>query len=173
MVISTLRTATLDAGRTTAGGDRPSVGARASRRGVWASGLAIALLAAGCSESKLAQCNRLSQVVNGTVAEVQAVVQANSQPNDKAFSAVADRFEQGKATVSAVELSDAQLNDYKGQLLTLYDQIITARPAKSLLRFSRKTLTRPEPPTQEFLTAANQESPPLVDEINTYCQVSP
>lgn len=171
MVISTLRTATPDAGRTTAGGDRPSVGARASRCGVWAGGLAIALLAAGCSESKLAQCNRLSQVVNGTVAEVQAVVQANSQPNDKAFSAVADRFEQGKAAVSAVELSDAQLNEYKGRLLTLYNQIITAA-RKVSTALQQENFDAARVAHQEFLTAANQESP-LVDEVNTYCQVSP
>ncbi|HIK39091.1 hypothetical protein [Thermoleptolyngbya sp. M55_K2018_002] len=171
MVISTLRTATPDARRAMARGDRPSGRARPSRRGVWAGGLAIALLTTGCSESKLAQCNRLSQVVNSTVAEVQAVVQANSQPNDQAFSAVADRFEQGKAAVSAVDLSDAQLNDYKGQLLTLYDQIITAA-RKVSTALQQENFEAARAAHQEFLTAANQESP-LVDEVNTYCQVSP
>lgn len=171
MAISKVRVATSGARQVATRGDRPSIESRHPQRGIWASALAIAVLAAGCSESKLAQCNRLSQVVNGTVAEVQAVVQANSQPNDKAFSAVADRFEQGKAAVSAVELSDAQLNDYKGQLLTLYDQIITAA-RKVSAALQQENFDAARAAHQEFLTAANQESP-LVDEVNTYCQVSP
>lgn len=171
MVTSKLRTAKLGVRQAATWGDRPSVRLGQARRGIWLGGLAIALLVAGCSESKLAQCNRLSQVVNGTVAEVQAVVQANSQPNDKAFSAVADRFEQGKAAVSAVEISDAQLNDYKGQLLNLYDQIIAAA-RKVSTALQQENFDAARAAHQEFLTAANQESP-LVDQVNTYCQVSP
>ena len=170
MVISKLR-AVKGVRRAATWGDRLLGRLGYAHRGIWFSGLAIAVLAAGCSESKLAQCNRLSQVVNGTVAEVQAVVQANSQPNDQAFSAVADRFEQGKAAISAVEISDAQLNDYKGQLLTLYDQIIAAA-RKVSTALEQENFDAARAAHQEFLTAANQESP-LVDEVNTYCQVSP
>jgi hypothetical protein len=170
MVISKLRTVK-GVRRAATWGDRLLGRLGYAHRGIWFSGLAIAVLAAGCSESKLAQCNRLSQVVNGTVAEVQAVVQANSQPNDQAFSAVADRFEQGKAAISAVEISDAQLNDYKGQLLTLYDQIIAAA-RKVSTALQQENFDAARAAHQEFLTAASQESP-LVDEVNAYCQVSP
>lgn len=171
MMISRLRIAKLGDKGASTWRDRRSVPARQSRRSLWVSGLAIAALVAGCSESKLAQCNRLSQVVNGTVSEVQAVVRANSQPNDKAFSAVADRFEQGKSAVSEVTLSDAQLNDYKSRLLTMYDQIITAA-RKVSTELQQENFDAARSAHQEFLTAASQESP-LVDEVNTYCQVSP
>ncbi|GAB4474578.1 MAG: hypothetical protein OHK0037_35560 [Elainellaceae cyanobacterium] len=152
-------------------GDRPSGRAGHIRQRLWASGLAIATLVAGCSESKLSQCNRLSQVVNSTVSEVQSVVRANTQPNDQAFSAVADRFEQGKTAVSEVSLSDAQLNEYKSRLLTMYDQIITAA-RKVSTELQQENFDAARSAHQEFLTAASQESP-LVDEVNTYCQVSP
>lgn len=171
MVISKLRTVKLGVRWAATWGDRPSGQAGYIRRSLWTGGLAIATLVSGCSESKLSQCNRLSEVVNSTVSEVQSVVRANTQPNDQAFSAVADRFDQGKTAVSGVELSDEQLNDYKSRMLTMYDQIITAA-RKVSTELQQENFDAARSAHQEFLTAASQESP-LVDEVNTYCQVSP
>ncbi|GAB4144444.1 MAG: hypothetical protein Fur0046_21840 [Cyanobacteria bacterium J069] len=142
--------------------------ARRDRRWVWGMGLAIATLLTSCSEGKLTQCNRLSQEVNSTVADVQSIVRANSQPNDKAFLAVAERFEQGKTAVTAVNLSDPQLNAYKDRLLTMYDQIATTARQVSV-ELQQENFEAARAAHQDFLAAANQESP-LVDEVNTYCQ---
>lgn len=124
-------------------------------------------LLASCATSKLAQCNRLTEVANKTAGEVQTVVRDHTVPNNSAFLKVAAEYEQGKAAMKAVNLSDSQLQAYQQRFVALYTDVATS--AQNVAQgMGTQNLEAATQAHQTFQSATSLELP-LVQEVNTYC----
>ncbi|MGG6296156.1 hypothetical protein ACQ4M4_17345 [Leptolyngbya sp. AN02str] len=130
-------------------------------------GLVVVLGLAGCSQSKVTQCNQLTEQTNQTVEAVQGIVQANATPNPEALLQVAERFDQGKTDIETLQINDPQLNTYRQQFASMYAEVSSsARELASALENQDFEAARPARET--FQTATSKEAE-LVEQVNTYC----
>lgn len=133
----------------------------------WGIAALATLMAASCSDNRAAQCNRLTEVTNKTVGEVQTVVSATSQPSAEALLRVADSFDQGRQEMEALSLSDEQLQVFQGRFVTLYQDVSTS--ARTLAdALSEQNFSDAQRARSDFQTATEREAP-LVEDVNAYC----
>jgi hypothetical protein len=124
-------------------------------------------LVVGCQESKIAQCNRLTQVANKTAEEVQMVVRNHTVPDNGAFLKVAAQYEQGQVAMKAVNLADPQLQAYQQRFMALYTDVATS--AKNVAQgMADQNLDATTQAHTTFQSATRLELP-LVEAVNTYC----
>jgi len=136
-------------------------------RSPWAIAILFPLLLASCSENLAAQCNRLTEVTNKTVGEVQTIVSDSAQPNAQALRSVADSFDQGQVDMEALVLSDEQLQVFQQQFVNLYQDVSTS--ARSLAdALNQQDFGTAQKARSEFQAATEREAP-LVNEVNDYC----
>lgn len=142
----------------------PVWGKRAVRFSIFVS---ISALAIGCSESKVAQCNKLIDVANQAVAEMESVTQSSSPQDVEAMEQIANTADQAKAAMEALSLSDQQLRDYQTRFVTMYGD--TSEATRELVAAAGEQ--NPEAAQQAFdsLQEATNREEPLVTEVNTYC----
>lgn len=141
---------------------------------VWQSRWAIAvfctLLVTGCSDNRAAQCNRLTEVTNKTVGEVQTIVSASNQPNAKALEGVADSFERGRQEMTAIPLSDEELKSFQQRFVQLYQDVSTS--ARTLAEaLNAQDFAAAQKARSEF-QAVTQREAPLVKDVNEYCSTA-
>jgi len=128
---------------------------------------AIALVSIGCSDNQAAQCNRLTEVANKTVGEVQAIVSGNEQPDGVALRQVATSFDNGKAEMEALVLSDEQLQGYQTRFIQLYEEVsVSAQQLSDAL--NSQDFDTAQTARDQFQASTEKEEP-LVREVNEYC----
>lgn len=133
--------------------------------GITVAGLGLGLIS--CTESKVSQCNRLIEVANQAVAQVQDTTQ-NADPDDvEAFLQIADTADQAAADLEALDLKDDQLQTYKGQFITMYSA--TSEATRSLVDAVNSQDTAAAQDAYSSLQTATSQESGLVDAVNTYC----
>lgn len=133
----------------------------------WAIAALVALLAVGCSDNRAAQCNRLTEVTNKTVGQVQTIVSSGSQPDAGALLKVAESFDQGQEEMAAIPLSDEQLQTFQQRFVELYKDVsLSARSLAEAL--DQQDFSTAQKARSEFQAATEREMP-LVQDVNTYC----
>ena len=74
---------------------------------------AISVLAVACGESKVSQCNKLIEVANKAVGDVQEVTSSANPEDVNAMIKIADTADQAKATMETLEINDEQLQSFQ------------------------------------------------------------
>lgn len=133
----------------------------------WGMAGAIALLSIGCSDNRAAQCNRLTEVANKTVGEVQTIVSGNEQPDGAALRQVAASFNNGKTEMEALVLSDEQLQGYQTRFIQLYEEV-SASAQQLSDALNSQDFDAAQTARDQFQASTEKEEP-LVREVNEYC----
>ena len=133
----------------------------------WGMVAAIALLSFACSDNQAAQCNRLTEVANKTVGEVQAIVSGNEQPDGEALRQVATSFDTGRTEMEALVLADEQLQGYQTRFIQLYEEVsVSAQQLSDAL--NSQDFDSAQTARDQFQASTEKEEP-LVREVNDYC----
>jgi hypothetical protein len=128
----------------------------------------VALILSSCSESKVAQCNKLIDVANQAAkASLEFGENPHPEKGSKAFTEMADKIDGLTASMSALEMSDEKLEGYRDSFVTMYTS------ASEGLRggaeaFDKKDVAAMNKEMEAIQTATSGETA-LVGEINTYC----
>jgi hypothetical protein len=142
------------------------------QRGIVISVFAIlSALIASCGESKVSQCNKLIDVANKAVSDVQAIT-ASANPQDvTAMTRIAETADQARGSMEALELADDQLETFRQQFVTMYTE--TSQATRDLVTaVNAKNSQNAETAYNALQTATDKETP-LVTEVNTYCGGTP
>ncbi|HEY9645303.1 MAG TPA: hypothetical protein V6C88_02980 [Chroococcidiopsis sp.] len=127
----------------------------------------LSVLAVSCGESKVSQCNKLIEVANKAVSEVQAVT-ASAQPQDvTAMTKIADTADAATAEMQALELADESLKGYQQRFVTMYTD--TSKATRELVDAVGKKDSAAAEASFTALQAATSQESGLVGEVNTYC----
>jgi hypothetical protein len=133
----------------------------------WGMVAAIAASAVACSDNRAAQCNRLTEVANKTVGEVQTIVSGNDQPDGTALRQVAASFDNGRAEMEALVLSDEQLQGYQARFIQLYEEV--SGSAQQLSDTLNSQDFDSAQTARDQFQASTEKEEPLVREVNDYC----
>ena len=128
--------------------------------------LALALLIAGCGESKVAQCNQLIEMVNDTERTLGNITQS-SPPDISALQDIADATSRAETELKTVNLRNKRLNQFKNRFLEFYSSI--SQDAQTIVT-AHQTQNMPDAEAAYKRleeTFKNQE--PLVNDINDFC----
>lgn len=138
------------------------------KRGIVVSVFAIlSLLAASCGESKVSQCNKLIEVANKAVTDVQAIT-ASANPQDvNAMTQIAETADQARASMEALELSDEPLVGFQQRFVAMYSE--TSQATRDLVTAVNANNSQGAEQAYTALQTATDQETPLVTEVNTYC----
>ncbi|MGF1938407.1 MAG: hypothetical protein RM347_029315 [Nostoc sp. ChiQUE02] len=129
---------------------------------------AIALLFAGCGESKVAQCNKVIKVANQASTLGQEFAKnPNPAKGSKALTELAGKIDPLAKQMKALEIKDEKLQGFQGRFLTLY-QNISKELNNAATAIDKKNL----PAAKGFLVSlqkSSTEESSIVKEINSYC----
>ncbi|BAY07627.1 hypothetical protein [Calothrix sp. NIES-2098] len=129
---------------------------------------AIALLFAGCGESKVAQCNKIVKVANQAVTVGQDFGKnPNPQKGSKALTEVAAKIDTITTEMKGLEIKDEKLQGFQGRFLTLYQS--TSKGLKDTATAIDKKNLKSANTALASLKKNSGEETKLVNEINTYC----
>jgi hypothetical protein len=142
----------------------------------------LSLLVTSCTESRVAQCQKLIDVANQVVTDVQAVAQnasatstngsaANSNTNSTdsvaVINKVAEAAEKARVNMQALSLDDETLVGFQTRYADMYTEIRqTTRDMLAAAEARDREAGREA--YDNFRTATSREAV-LVEEINTYC----
>lgn len=130
---------------------------------------AISVLAVACGESKVSQCNKLIEVANKAVGDVQDVTSSANPEDVNAMIKIADTADQAKSTMETLELNDEKLKGFQQRFVTMYQETSTA--TRSLVDAVGKQDNQAAETAYNNLQAATDQETPLVNEVNEYCMV--
>ncbi|MBD2090448.1 hypothetical protein H6F67_11335 [Microcoleus sp. FACHB-1515] len=140
-------------------------------------GVALAVVLSGCSpnlpvaelfDRKTAQCNRLVEVGNSAVAQVQAVMN-NSNPSDTAaLTKIAQIADETAATMRSLDLQDPQLQQLRDRYVQMYAD--TSASTRALISANNQQNSVAAQQAYAALQAATSQEGTLVNEVNEYCR---
>ena len=133
----------------------------------WSAIAIIGLVAAACGESKVAQCNRLIDVANTAVTEVQNVTTAANPSDPEALNEIANTADNAVASMQDLEFSDEQLQAYQQRFVQMYEETSTASRA-IYTAVNEENNEAAQQALTDLQTATGQETA-LVSEVNAYC----
>ncbi|MBD2464711.1 hypothetical protein H6G89_27280 [Oscillatoria sp. FACHB-1407] len=138
------------------------------KRGIVISMLAaVSVLAASCGESKVSQCNKLIEVANKAVSDVQAITTSANPQDVNAMTQIAETADQARASMEALELSDESLQAFKQRFVTMYAD--TSKATRDLVTAVNANNSQGAEAAYTALQTATDQETPLVNEVNTYC----
>lgn len=131
--------------------------------------IALVFLVASCTDNKVSQCNKLIEVANRAVTEVQAVTQtANPNPdNVGAMSKIADAADKAKTDMGDLKVSDDKLKGFQTRFITMYTD--TSKATRDLVTAANAKDAESAQKSFNALKTATDQEAPLVNEVNTYC----
>jgi hypothetical protein len=133
--------------------------------------VAVGVLTVSCGESKVSQCNKLIEVANKAVSDVQAITASANSQDVGAMAKIADTADQAKASMESLELSDEKLKDFQQRFVSMYTD--TSKATRDLVAaVGADNSQGAEQAYTALQTATNQETP-LVTEVNGYCGSTP
>lgn len=132
---------------------------------------AISFLAVSCSESKVAQCNKIIKVTNEVVSQTKSVTNGNQAIDLKATLKAADAMEKASQEMQAIKVSDKKLQDYQSRFTNMYRD--TSKATRDFVAaFEKKDRSSAETALLKLQRATTPEKQ-LVDDINKYCTGKP
>ena len=142
------------------------------QRGTVISVIAIlGVFTASCGESKVSQCNKLIDVANKAVADVQAITTSANPQDVTAMTRIAETADQARGSMEALELADDQLETFRQQFVTMYSE--TSQATRDLVTAVNANNSQNAETAYNALQTATDKETPLVNEVNTYCGGTP
>jgi molybdenum-dependent DNA-binding transcriptional regulator ModE len=129
--------------------------------------VALSLLTASCSESKISQCNKIIEVANKAVNETKSITNGTQQINPKATLKAADAMEKASKEMESIRVSDQKLQDYQSRFIKMYREMSKAT-RDFVAAYEKKNRPAAEGAVAELKKATAPEKQ-LVDDINIYC----
>ncbi len=133
---------------------------------VAAAAFSLTVFTTGC-ESKVSQCNKLIQVANAATTAVQAVGKEESTDKIGQMTKFATTVDKYSKDVSAVEVKDEKLVDFKQRLSSTYTAIADA--SRSLIAAAEKKDEAGVKASLQTLMAASPKETTIISELNGYC----
>jgi hypothetical protein len=129
---------------------------------------AMALLFAGCGESKVSQCNKIIKVAN-QAATVSQEFGKNPRPEkgSKSLTDVASKLDLASNEMKALEIKDEKLQGFQQGFLKLY-QDASQGLKDTAAALDKKNFSAANSSLIKLKKSTQSEST-LVKEINTYC----
>ncbi|MCL6434300.1 MAG: hypothetical protein K6T90_08785 [Leptolyngbyaceae cyanobacterium HOT.MB2.61] len=131
---------------------------------------AISVLAASCGESKVTQCNKISNVVNKAAKDAQAASKSNNPDKVGELERAANSLDQYAGELEAVKVKDETLQGLQTRFIKMYRE--TGKAGKELVEAARKKDNRAITSSLKTLNEATQQESSLVNEFNQYCRGS-
>ncbi len=133
--------------------------------------LSIVLLISSCSDSKVSQCSKLIEIANQAVSGVRTVSENPQPDNIESMNKIADVANKAKAEMTALQLSDPKLEDYQTRFVTMYTD--TNQATRDLVKAAEAKDSAAAQQAFDALKTATAQEGPLVNEVNSYCEVQP
>ncbi|HLO89098.1 MAG TPA: hypothetical protein VK203_29390 [Nostocaceae cyanobacterium] len=129
---------------------------------------AIALLFAGCGESKVAQCNKITKVAN-QAAQVsqQEGKNAQTKKDSASFKKFASKIDEITTELKAIEVKDEKLQGFQTRFVTVY-QDLSQGLKDTAVAIDKKNAKAINSILTKMQKTSNDETS-LVKEINSYC----
>ncbi len=130
--------------------------------------IAITLLIISCSESKVNQCQKITNVTNEAVSKAKAFTDGGKAKDPDAMLKAADTMDKAAAEMAAIKVSDSQLKDYQTGFIKMYRDT-----SKSTREFVVAFKKKERPAVESTLNKLKQAIAPeqkLVNGLNTYCK---
>ena len=90
------------------------------RIGIVGIAIAVSLLTASCTSTKVSQCADIIKVVNQTVIDTKTTTESGTKGDVPTIEKLVGIFDKAAKDLSSVSVSDEKLKTYKGQFLTMY-----------------------------------------------------
>jgi hypothetical protein len=136
-------------------------------RVVWAAiGIASTAMLTSC-ESRVAQCQKIIQVHNATFFGSQNLTQAGRQSDLNTLKQTAAYFTDAAQQMTAVEVSDGKLKDYRNRFAAMY-QTAGASTNLAIAKIAAKDRAQANAEAKKVSDAIAPERE-LVPELNQYC----
>ncbi|HEY9619086.1 MAG TPA: hypothetical protein V6C78_01895 [Crinalium sp.] len=121
--------------------------------------------------SKPDECNSLITTANQAMTNLQWAVldSTNSSDSNQALLQIAEIADQASATMQTLELTDGQLQTFRDRYVTIYTS--AAQANRDLVTAVRQQNSQAAQQAYETITTSTQQEEPLINEINSYCQV--
>jgi hypothetical protein len=130
--------------------------------------LAVSLLTASCTSTKVAQCAKTISVVNQTAIDTKTISNSGTKGDLQTIEQLVGIFDKAAKDLDGVTVSDEKLNVYKGQFLGMYKG--SADVTKQLIgSIKDKKLTKVHEGLRKYAAVVSPERD-LVAGINQYCQ---
>jgi hypothetical protein len=115
---------------------------------------------------RTAECDRLIEVANQTVAQVQTITE-QSEPGNEPLLDIAEVTEQASVTMGELTLTDTQLQDYQTQFIDMYTA--TSQASRELVAAVEQDDTLAAQDAYSALLRATSQEGALVNSVNVYC----
>lgn len=129
--------------------------------------MAISLLTASCSESKISQCNKIIKIANEAVSQAKTVTNGGQASDPKAMLQAAEAMEKASKQMTDIPVNDPKLKDYQTGFVKMYGD--TSKATRDFVKAFEK---KDRPAAERALNSLQQATLPekqLVTDINTYC----
>ena len=90
------------------------------RIGIVGIAIAVSLLTASCTSTKVSQCADIIKVVNQTVIDTKTTTESCTKGDVPTIEKLVSIFEKASKDLSSVSVSDEKLKTYQSQFLTMY-----------------------------------------------------
>ena len=131
------------------------------------SSLAISMLVVSCGESKVSQCNKLSEVVNKAATEAQEMGKGGGDQLGELEKA-ATSLDGYASELEGIKITDETLKGFKDRFITMYRDTGTA--SRSLVAAAKEKNRGAGEKALKDLQAATGQETTLVTEVNAYCK---
>jgi outer membrane murein-binding lipoprotein Lpp len=132
--------------------------------------IVLTLSLGGCSESKSAQCQKISAIANSLVEETRSLSQTKelSNPNLDNWLQGAETIDRSARSMEELSLEDTQLVAYKNDWVKV--QRNNARSTKDIVKaWQDRDLTAAEK-AKKSVTEAGKLEQKVTTQINSYCE---
>lgn len=129
---------------------------------------ALCILATGCGQKKIAECNALVQVINtGVVRLEKAPKNETDATGITDLKAIADAMDKVAADAGQVQVTLKEVKRFRDDYQKMVRDI--AKAGHDLAAAAQEKDTAKQATAQSALDAAVKQEDPLVDQINKYC----
>jgi hypothetical protein len=130
--------------------------------------IAISMLTVGCGESKVAQCNKISAIVNKAANEAIAAGKSNNPDKMGELEKAATSMNQYGKDLETVQVKDEKLKNLQSRFIKMYQD--TGKSGLDLVAAAKRKDIKGVNSSLQSLQAATGQESTLVNEFNQYCR---
>jgi hypothetical protein len=129
----------------------------------------LGVVAFGCGQKKIAECNALVQVINASVTGLEKAPKTDVDPSGVSdLKAMADAMDKIAASASSVQLTLRDVKKLRDDYQKMAKDI--AKAERELAQAAEDRDPGRRSTAETALDAAVKQEDPLVEQINKYCQ---
>lgn len=131
----------------------------------------VPVLAQSANQIKAIQCERILRINNETVTNIKSITNNGQITDTSSTLSAAAAMETGAKKLEIAVVTNPRLHNYRKRFITMYRQISQA--TRTYVAAEQKRERKAMEAAMANLSRAVADEFPLVQEINTYCDVVP